>query len=240
MEAEAAEFYTLWARYIESFKGMYEIWSDDYPEVVREAYGIMIAFGERIGNPSNEKKTLHEALFSKIPREKVKWAIRIYERWNRMDEKRAAVKQKEQKRREENNGRVKERTLTEKQDRKIYENFESHWILDAVDALDEIRYILGDKYDEDGCPRPPEIRTQLLALHGKAMNLVNSGPNKTDHGVFDMAWEIEGMLSDAREQLEKIQKIIHALTDLTPDADLLLDDDDDEDQDSQSTNESLP
>ena len=43
---------------------------------------------------------------------------------------------------------------------------------------------------------------------------VNTGPNKTDDGVFDLAWEIEGMLSDAREQLEKIQKNINALTDL--------------------------
>ena len=37
------------------------------------------------------------------------------------------------------------------------------------------------------------------------------------------------MLADAREKFEKIEKIINALTDLTPDTDLLIDDTDDDD-----------
>jgi hypothetical protein len=47
----------------------------------------------------------------------------------------------------------------------------STWLLDTVGHVDELRGQLGDgEYSQ-----PPEIRTDLLKLHGLAMDVVNNG-----------------------------------------------------------------
>ena len=52
---------------------------------------------------------------------------------------------------------------------RLYDGFETRDLLDAVDHIDEVRQAIGD--EEDG--RPPEPRSDLLKLHGLAMDLVN-------------------------------------------------------------------
>ncbi len=57
--------------------------------------------------------------------------------------------------------------------RNLHENFETTLLLDAVGHVDELRGYLND--GEYG--RPPEIRNDLLKLHGMAMYVVNNGQN---------------------------------------------------------------
>ena len=88
-QAKHDEHRALWAKYVEAIKRDFEILNDEYPESVQEAYRVLIAFGELVTEPSHSKLTFEEAVFSKIPREKVKWAANILERWTTMDERRA-------------------------------------------------------------------------------------------------------------------------------------------------------
>ena len=69
--------------------------------------------------------------------------------------------------------------VTEDELQHLYENFETTWLLSAVDKLDEVRSILLDGENLE----PPEIRTALLKLHGLAMAVVNEGVTSGTYGV---------------------------------------------------------
>ena len=62
-------------------------------------------------------------------------------------------------------------TMTDDDWQHLYENFETYALLDAVDAVDRLR----DDLNDGECGRPPELRTNLLKLHGLAMAAVNQG-----------------------------------------------------------------
>jgi len=51
------------------------------------------------------------------------------------------------------------------------ENFETHSLLRAVDAVDELRADLND----GGYATPPQLRPDLLKLHQLAMAVINEG-----------------------------------------------------------------
>jgi hypothetical protein len=190
----------LLAQYVEHLKEEFNYFKDIYPDDVQEAHKIIIQVWDIIADPSNEDQSLQKALFEKVPREKIKWAIR----------------EKERQRRQRNRG-MEERKLTEKKIEELYEKFDTQRLLDAVDALDDIRSVISDQFNEDGFPKPPEIRDKLLKLHEKAHKIINGEFSyDTDRGMFDLAWELEEELFDAIENLEKIKKVIDDLTDLTP------------------------
>ena len=102
----------------------------------------------------------------------------------------------------------------------LYENFETHWLLEAVDAVDSLRGHFND--DEDY--RPPELRTNLLKLHSLAMEVVNGGVHSSRvRECFDLASDLEDEVFDALQSLERVQEILSRLIDLYPES---LDDDD--------------
>ncbi|MBK7955695.1 MAG: hypothetical protein IPK02_18070 [Candidatus Accumulibacter sp.] len=63
------------------------------------------------------------------------------------------------------------RITGEEGDKLSPENFETHSLLRAVDAVDELRADLNDgEY-----VTPPQLRTDLLKLHRLAMAVINEG-----------------------------------------------------------------
>ena len=112
--------------------------------------------------------------------------------------------------------------LSPKAHQKLYENFETTTLLDAVDHLDRLRSELSD--DEDF--RPPTIRQDLLRLHQLAMEVVNSGYLSKGEELFDLAFDLEDQVFGLMENLEAIQDTLSALTQLAPDEE---EDDDDDD-----------
>ena len=105
--------------------------------------------------------------------------------------------------------------LSEKAHQKLYENFETTTLLDAVDHLDSLRYELAD--DEDF--RPPTIRQDLLRLHQLAMDVVHSGYLSKGEELFDLAFDLEDQVFGLMENLEAIQDTLSTLTRLAPDED---------------------
>ncbi len=71
--------------------------------------------------------------------------------------------------------------------RKLHENFETTWLLDAVGHVDDLRGYLSD--GEYG--RPPEMRDDLLKLHGMAMDVVNNGWDTDLKKMAELAVGIE-------------------------------------------------
>ena len=210
------EYFALFREYIEVVKREFNYIRDMYPADVQEGYEIMFQVGEMIADPGNDDQTLREAIFNKIPREKIKWAVEVTSNWKSEDEQRAEAREKERQRRQRNK-RMEERELTEEKNDELYENFDTSRILEAVDALDEVREVISDQFNESGFPSPPAIRDRLLMLHKKANEIINGEFSyDTDLGMFDLAWEIEEAIFDAISSLEKIQQVIHDLTNLTP------------------------
>ena len=106
--------------------------------------------------------------------------------------------------------------ITKEEWEKIYENFDSHEILEAVDHIDHARSYLSD----GGNLRPPEIRTELLKMHSTAMNIVRHGnkDKETLREFFDTANDLSMQLYDLIEELEKVQKILDNLLEQYPDS----------------------
>ena len=111
--------------------------------------------------------------------------------------------------------------MTDDEWQKLYENFETTWLLSAVDHLDAVRRHLadGDHWE------PPEIRTDLLKLHQLAMDVVNNGWTSKAREFFDMAGDLEMQISEIIESLEFIQNVLFKLTALYPES-LVYDDED--------------
>lgn len=95
----------------------------------------------------------------------------------------------------------------------LRENLATTDILDAVDYLDHVRYLMAD---EPETLRPPEARQQLLQLHRLAMDLVNYYDNdpKRVSRLYGLACDIELPLYECVEHLEKILDTLGKITDL--------------------------
>ena len=104
--------------------------------------------------------------------------------------------------------------MTEEEWQNLYENFETTWLLEAVDHIDNARGYLGDGENWE----PPQIRTDLLRLHQLAMDVVNSGCTDKAQKFFDMANELEMQVSDLVEELEAVQDTLTKLTNLYPES----------------------
>ena len=104
--------------------------------------------------------------------------------------------------------------MTEEEWQHLYEHFETTWLLTAVDKVDELRRMLMD--GEDG--EPPEIRDDLLRLHGLAMEVMNNGVTSKVEAFFELAQGIESQIEDIIEALEFIQRVFTRLNELYPDS----------------------
>lgn len=113
--------------------------------------------------------------------------------------------------------------LTDEQYENLYENFETTDLLKAVKHVDSLRVALADDYDL----RPPEIRQDLLKLHGLAMDVVNSGYRSKANEMFELALDLECQVDDMMESLGELQAILSSLTELAPEqySDVEYDDD---------------
>jgi hypothetical protein len=91
--------------------------------------------------------------------------------------------------------------------------FDTGPLLRMVDALDVMRdHLKGDNYNA------PEMRHDLLRLHGLAMRFVDEG--RTDpvmaEEMFDLAADLECRIQDLSDALAKMLASIRALQALEP------------------------
>lgn len=104
--------------------------------------------------------------------------------------------------------------LTEEEREEIDDNFDSHRLLDVVDQVDKLRSIFGDR----DINRPPEIRDNLMALHGVVFDAITQGsPHPKELEIWDMASDVESYLDEAREAIDEIQEVLTALMETIPD-----------------------
>ena len=96
----------------------------------------------------------------------------------------------------------------------LQDGFDTYALLHAVDELDKMRGHLNDRESFN----PPEIRHDLLKLHGLAMEVINEGSVSGAQEMFDLAHEIQDQLYDISEALEKIHDTLAKLTDLQPES----------------------
>lgn len=93
---------------------------------------------------------------------------------------------------------------------KLYENFETTCVLDAVGILDNtLRAHLNDGPHGE----PPTIRINLLNLHTILFAIVNGNSLKIRE-MIELANDIEYTLDEVIEAAESIRNTITALTDL--------------------------
>src|SRR5579871_6381306 len=117
--------------------------------------------------------------------------------------------------------------MTDEEWQRLYENFETMWLLSAVDDIDNLRGYLGDGPNFE----PPEIRTDLLKLHQLAMDVVNNGWTSALPELRELADDLEVQTSEMMDILEKVQKVLQKLNHLLPKDHSNEDDDDDDDDD---------
>ncbi|MBN6739347.1 transposase [Acidithiobacillus sp. MC6.1] len=94
------------------------------------------------------------------------------------------------------------------------ENFETHSLLRAVDAVDELRDDLNDGEDAT----PPQLRTNLLKLHQLAMAVINEGLRSQVVDLFELAGDLDEQVSYMMTKLEEVQATLSRLTARYPDS----------------------
>lgn len=104
--------------------------------------------------------------------------------------------------------------MTEEEWQNLYENFETTWLLEAVDHIDNARGYLGDGENWE----PPQIRTDLLKLHQLAMDVVNKGWTSKTQEFFDLANDLDMQIFELIEELEFVQNTLTKLIDLYPES----------------------
>jgi len=95
---------------------------------------------------------------------------------------------------------------------RLRETFDTYGLLDALDHLDQIRYILADGPNLE----PPEVREELLRLHRLAAVLINDNysitfEKATPAKLFDLVDDIEHTVFEIYERAEGILDVLHKL-----------------------------
>lgn len=110
--------------------------------------------------------------------------------------------------------------MTEEEWQKLYENYETTWLLEAVGHVDELRDHLGDgEYFQ-----PPEIRTDLLKLHGLAVDVINNGWDSQLGEMAELAVELEMQTLEMMQSLDALYQALSKLTVLLPESAFNTDD----------------
>ncbi len=94
----------------------------------------------------------------------------------------------------------------------LHENFATADLLTAVDSLDALRGHLNDREHF----QPPEIRDELLKLHGLAMRVIGAGARGGAAEMFDLAEDLEEQVAQMLEDMEQIADTLEKLTSLRP------------------------
>ena len=94
------------------------------------------------------------------------------------------------------------------------ENFETHSLLRAVDAVDELR----DDLNDGEYATPPQLRNDLLKLHQLAMAVINEGSRSQVAALFELAGDLDEQVSTMMTKLEEVQETLSRLTALYPDS----------------------
>jgi hypothetical protein len=92
----------------------------------------------------------------------------------------------------------------------LRETFETHRLLELVDAIDEWRGRIGD---------PDGLRADLLRLHAMAHSLVNGAPLSIaakDEAIWELADALESELMEIEEGAKRAMKLLRPLTKLAP------------------------
>ena len=106
------------------------------------------------------------------------------------------------------------RITDEEWDKLSPESFETHSLLRAVDAVDELR----DDLNDGEYATPPQLRTDLLKLHQLAMAVINEGSRSQVANLFELAGDLHEQISYMTNKLEEIQDTLSQLTALYPDS----------------------
>ena len=64
--------------------------------------------------------------------------------------------------------------------------------------------------------QPPEIRGELLKLHGLAMKVIGAGARGGAAEMFDLAEDLEEQIAQMMEEMEQIADTLGKLTSLRP------------------------
>ena len=94
----------------------------------------------------------------------------------------------------------------------LHENFDTAELLSAVDSLDALRGYLNDREHF----QPPEIRGELLKLHGLAMKVIRNGALGGATEMFDLAEDLEEQVGQMMHEMEQIAHTLEKLTSLRP------------------------
>jgi hypothetical protein len=80
--------------------------------------------------------------------------------------------------------------------------------------FDELRgSFLGSSQDD-----APELRSDMLKLHGLAMAVVNNGAAPKAQAMFDLANDVQAEIFSLKESIVKIEKTMNRLMDLYPES----------------------
>ncbi len=85
-------------------------------------------------------------------------------------------------------------------------------MLSPVDSFDALRGYLNDREDFQA----PEIRGELLKLHGLAMKVIGAGARGGATEMFDLAEDLEEQITQMMEEMEQIADTLGKLTSLRP------------------------
>jgi hypothetical protein len=106
------------------------------------------------------------------------------------------------------------RITGEEWDKLSPENSETHSLLRAVDAVDELR----DDLNDGEYATPPQLRTDLLKRHPLAMAGVNEGSRSQVADLFELAGDLDEQVSTMMTKREEVQETLSRLTALYPDS----------------------
>ena len=99
------------------------------------------------------------------------------------------------------------RITDEEGDKLSPENFETHSLLRAVDAVDELR----DDLNDGECATPPQLR--LLKLYRLAMAVINEGSRRQVADLFDPADDPNARSYTHEEVMQAMQERIDHVRD---------------------------
>lgn len=103
--------------------------------------------------------------------------------------------------------------ITDQEWRALFE-MDTRPILDAVDAIDQLR---DDLSDQDGY-KPPQIRHDFLKLHRLGMEVRTQRGDRVTVEFFELLDELDSQVSGMMGALSKIQDVLEAFQPLFPES----------------------
>lgn len=103
-------------------------------------------------------------------------------------------------------------SIDEDEMQELYENFETTWLLDSIDRIDQVSAYFSDR---EGFG-PPQIRQDMFELHTLAMEAVNYGNPSRIRELFDIAGDLDDRIYSMMESLSFIRDILTRLMSLYP------------------------